>query len=76
MFVPIQRTPGRMSKLPSHIESPSRQRLEAWIIARDNNDPHMWTRFHILNEKYSFRLRKFQSYVERKVIESVDKSSY
>ncbi|EYB81617.1 hypothetical protein Y032_0378g294 [Ancylostoma ceylanicum] len=75
-FIPLSEVPANQMKLPSHLKALATRRAAAWDQASRTGSPTSWNTFRKLNRKFECRLKKYNSFIEKKVIESGSKASF
>ncbi|EYC34129.1 hypothetical protein Y032_0001g262 [Ancylostoma ceylanicum] len=76
LFVPLKKVPACRAHLPQYLNSLFQKRLEAWDSAVANGSDDNWETYRRVNETFERKLWKFNNSVEKKVINSRDKSAF
>ncbi|KAK6030367.1 hypothetical protein OSTOST_03505, partial [Ostertagia ostertagi] len=76
LFVPVARLPLQKTRLPPHLRSLHDRKYIAWQLAVASGSVEDWTSYRRIDAIFARRLRKYNDFIERKVIRSADKGSF
>ncbi|EYC41231.1 hypothetical protein Y032_0576g214 [Ancylostoma ceylanicum] len=76
MFVPTSKVPSNKNKLPRYLENLFQRRAVIWAKANESNKPEDWDHFETLNNKFVKKLNKYNSSVEKRIVESNNKNAF